>query len=240
MKNTIISIVTLICVFGLSIGCTSANERRPIETMTGESSEFDSKYQGYDLKGNTYKENDIKIEYPQIVNSDKIDKLDIINKLIKDKAIAAYNDTIKGLETGQTYEVDGEYDVKFNDGKILSIAFYSYNNITPSAHPFNKFYTINIDMKTGKEIPLNKVVSNIDDNFIYNLKNGKYVGSIDTIYSTQLFNEVFSYYSDDKELINAIKEAPFYITEESVGISLPVSHVFGDYANIEVPLSELK
>lgn len=240
MKNTIISIITLIFIFGLSIGYTSANESRPIETMAEESSEFDSKYQGYELKRNTYKENDIKIEYPQIVNSNKIDKLDIINNLIKEKAIAAYDDTIKNLENGQTYEVDGEYNIELNDGKILSITFYSYNNIIPSAHPFNKFYTINIDMKTGKEIPLNKVVSNIDDNFIYNLKNGKYVGSIDTIYSTQLFNEVFRYYSDDKELINTIKEAPFYITEDSVGISLAVSHVFGDYANIEVPLSELK
>lgn len=239
MKKAIVSIITLICILVLSVGYTSANASKPLEMSSEEPTENNTKHQDYDLKGNTFKEKDIKIEYPQIVNSNN-NKLNSINKLIKEKAISAYDDIIKNLEKGQTYEVDGEYDIKLNDGNILSIAYTSYNNIVPSAHPFNKFYATNIDMKSGQELSLSDFVSKIDNNFIYNLKNGNYVGSIDTIYSTQLFNEVFSYYSNDAELIKAIKSAPFYITEESIGISLPVSHVFGDYANIEIPLSEIK
>lgn len=239
MKKSIISIVTLVCIFGLSIGYISANESNSIKTSVEESTENNTKYNDYELKRNTFKEKDIKIEYPQIENTKDNKKLNSINELIKKNAISAYDDIINNLEKGQTYEVDGEYDVKLNDGNILSIAYTSFNNIVPSAHPFNKFYTTNIDMKSGKELSLSDFVSNIDDKFIYNLKNGNYVGSIDTIYSTQLFNEVFSYYSNDTELIKAIKSAPFYITKESIGISLPVSHVFGDYANIEIPLDEI-
>lgn len=242
MKKTIISIVTLTCILGLLSGCSSTNndDRLSIETSTEETTENNTQKMDYKTEKNIYNKDDIKIEYPQILNDSNNEKIKTINDLIKEEAILVHYDTINHLEKNQTYEVDGEYDIKLNSKGILSIAYTSFNNITPSAHPYNMFYTTNINMNTGKEISLSDIVPNIDDNFIYNLKNGDYVGTIDPIYTTQLFKEVFSYYKDDKELINTLKTIPFYLTEENLGISLPVSHTFGDYANIEIPLEKIK
>lgn len=242
MKKTIISIVALTCMLGLSARFSSinSNNKLSVETSTKLFTENNKNQNDYELKDTTYNKDNIKIEYPQILNDSNSDKISYINDLIKEEAILVHYDTINHLEENQTYEADGKYDIKLNSKDILSIAFTSFSNITPSAHPYNMFYTTNINMNTGKELSLKDIITNIDTNFIYNLKNGNYVGSIDPIYTTQLFNEVFSYYKNDQELINTLKTSPFYITEKSLGISLPVSHVFGDYANIEIPLDKIK
>ena len=187
MKKTIISIVTLTCILGLLSGCSSTNndDRLSIETSIEETTENNTKKMDYKTEKNIYNKDDIKIEYPQILNDSNNEKIKTINDLIKEEAILVHYDTLNHLEKNQTYEVDGEYDIKLNSKGILSIAYTSFNNITPSAHPYNMFYTTNINMNTGKEISLSDIVPNIDDNFIYNLKNGDYVGTIEPIYTTQ-------------------------------------------------------
>ena len=187
MKKTIISIVTLTCILGLLSGCSSTNndDRLSIETSTEETTENNTQKKDYKTEKNIYNKDDIKIEYPQILNDSNNEKIKTINDLIKEEAILVHYDTINHLEKNQTYEVDGEYDIKLNSKGILRIAYTSFNNITPSAHPYNMFYTTNINMNTGKEISLSDIVPIIDDNFIYNLKKGDYVGTIDPIYTTQ-------------------------------------------------------
>ncbi|MGL5347197.1 MAG: PdaC/SigV domain-containing protein [Peptostreptococcaceae bacterium] len=239
MKKNILSVITLSLIASAFYSTTLLSENYAIES-TGKEKVSSTYSQKYNLKENTYTSNDITIRYPQVTNLKDKNNQDCINKLLKDKAISQYDETIANLEKDQTYEVDGNYDIKLDSDKILSIAYTSYNNIVPSAHPYNMFYTININMETGKELILSDFVPNIDDTFISKLKDAKYVGSIDKIYEKQLFDEIFSYYSNNDELIKSIKNAPFYITNDSIGISLPVSHVFGDFANLEIELKDLK
>lgn len=240
MKKNILSVITLSLIASILYSGTSLIENYAIESTGKEVISSNAYSQKYNLKESTYTSNDITVRYPQVTNLKDKNQQDCINKLIKDKAISQYDETIKNLEKEQTYEVDGNYDIKLDSAKILSIAYNSYNNMVPSAHPFNMFYTTNIDMETGKELTLSDFVPNIDDAFIIKLKDAKYVGSIDKIYEKQLFDEIFSYYSSNDELIKAIKNAPFYITNDSIGISMPVSHVFGDFANLEIELKDLK
>ena len=240
MKKSNIYIITLSLLVGLIFGSISLSKNYVIEAFSKENSENTPRLNRYDLKENIYINNDIKIKYPQIVNLTDKEKQEGINKLIKDKAISAYDDTLNNLEKGSTYEVDGSYDIKLANDKILSIAYDSFNNVTPSAHPFNMFYTTNINIETGKELTINDFISNFDEKFINELKHARYVGSIDKIYEKQLFDEIFSYYSNNDELIKAVKAAPFYINGDSIGISLPASHVFGDYANLEIEFKDLK
>lgn len=240
MKKNILSVITLSLIASVLYGATLLSENYAVE-FTGKQRVSSNEYsQKYNLKESTYTSNDITIRYPQITNLKDKNQQDCINTLIKDKAISAYDETINNLEKDQTYEVDGNYDIKLDSDKILSIAYTSYNNIVPSAHPYNMFYTTNINMETGKELVLSDFVPNVDDAFITKLKDAKYVGSIDKIYEKQLFDEIFSYYSNNDELIKAIKNAPFYITNDSIGISMPVSHVFGDFANLEIELKDFK
>lgn len=188
-----------------------------------------------------YHQGNIRVEYPQIINLANQEKQKEINDFIYKEALMPYEETRKELELNQDYEVDGKYEIKYNSPKVLSIAYSSYNNIVPSAHPFELFYTTNINMETGKAILLKDLVP-IDKSFVHLLKNAKYIGEIDKEYEPQLRNEAFSQYENDQKLMDLLSSNDIYayITKDALGISMPISHVMGDHAEFEIKASDLK
>ncbi|MGL6105466.1 MAG: PdaC/SigV domain-containing protein, partial [Fusobacteriaceae bacterium] len=195
MKKKVMTItITSILLITTLVGCSSnkIEREKTIETQSERAVVQKEKFTTYKIEEKEYINKDMKVKYPQISGLEDEKKQEIINNLIKTKAISIYDETFKELENGQTYEVDGTYEIKLKDDKILSIAYTSYNNISQSAYPYNLFYTTNIDIKTGQELALKEIIPKVDDDFIKLLKQGKYVGPVEKEYQEQLMKFVYS------------------------------------------------
>ncbi|MEL3962500.1 DUF4163 domain-containing protein [Lysinibacillus endophyticus] len=240
------------CIIFLLIltACSNKESTDTLEVTKMEENEHsivkeDSK--GYELKSETFTEGNVTIQYPQIINLTNEEKQKEINEFIKKEALAPFLETIQSLEPDQEYEAEGYYEIKLKNNDTLSIAYYSYNYISTAAHPYNLFFTTNIDLKTAKPLYLSDFVSTIDKDFIALLKKAKYVGSLEEGYDQQINELAFSQYSSDEELLSALTTNDghdygiyVYVTEKALGIVMPVPHAAGDYAEFEIPISDLK
>ncbi|SOC40581.1 PdaC/SigV domain-containing protein [Ureibacillus acetophenoni] len=231
--------------------CSGEKSTSTIETNV-EEEEYEAvskltEEQEYEIISESFSEENVIVEYPQIVNFKDEEKQREINELIKKEALKPFLETLKILNPDQKYEAEGKFDIKFKNNQILSIAYSSYNNISPSAHPYNLFFTTNIDLTTGNELFLPDFVSNIDKNFIIKLKNAKYVGDLGEDNEQQIKEMVFGQYSSFEELITELNSSKdknngifVYVTENALGISMPVAHVAGDHAEFEIDFDVLK
>lgn len=243
-----VNIIVLIFVFMLipwdeEKGATfEANKIEMIECQVVGEQQLEEKE--YELQTETYTNKNIKVEYPQIVYLKNEAKQDEMNKVIKKVALAHFLETMQSLEPGQTYEAEGTYEIKLKRNDMLSIAFKSYNNIWPSAHPFQLFYTLNIDLSKGKQLCLSDFVPKIDRDFIDLLKKAKYVGELGSEFEEQIKEQVFTQYNDEQLILALINSEEhniyFYITENALGISIPIAHVAGDHAEFEIDWNDLK
>ncbi|MBM4765434.1 DUF4163 domain-containing protein [Bacillus sp. B15-48] len=244
----------LLVIFTLILSACNGGERADIEEDKVEENKsqpvvveqklVQSEYQ---LVTETYSRENVKVEYPQIVYLKDEGKQQEINEFIKKEALAHFLETMQSIEPDQKYEADGEYEVKLKNDKILSIAYKSYNNISPSAHPYHLFSTTNIDVNTGKKLFLTDFVSTIDKEFINLIKTAKYVGEIESEFEQQIREQAFGLYDSDEKLISALSSSKegvngiyAYATENTLGISMPVAHVAGGHAEFEIDISELK
>ncbi|RUL49328.1 hypothetical protein [Lysinibacillus antri] len=119
--------------------------------------------------------------------------------------------------------------------------------ITILAHPHHLFFTINIDLNIGNQLFLTDFVSKIDKDFITILKNSKYVGDLENEFEQQIREQAFGHYKSNEELslvLSNNKECKngsyVYVTENVLGISMPVAHVTGGHVEFEIDFSELK
>ena len=105
---------------------------------------------------------------------------------------------------------------------------------------------INMNNKINK-IRSKLVSMNIDEAFIQKLKNATYIGDLEDKYVDQVKEMAFSSYENDQVLMEALADSEdrkhgifIYVTEDSLGISLPVPHVAGDHVEFEIPLHEIE
>ncbi|TSI10765.1 DUF4163 domain-containing protein [Lysinibacillus sp. BW-2-10] len=245
---------TLLVIFVLTLSaCGSEKSTSTLEVTKMEDgnnqivAEQKLEDRDYELITETYSKDNVTIEYPQIIHFKDEGKQHEINELIKKEALAPFLQTIQLLEPDQKYEAEGKYEIKLKNNYMLSIAYKSYNNISPSAHPYYLFFTTNIDLNTGNQLFLSDFVKKIDNEFITKLKNAKYVGNLGEEYKQQIKELVFGQYNSDEELIAALTNSKdhdsgiyVYVTENALGISRPVAHVAGDHAQFEIDFSELK
>ncbi|KNY25024.1 protein of unknown function DUF4163 [Pseudobacteroides cellulosolvens ATCC 35603 = DSM 2933] len=204
----------------------------------------------YQLVEETYTDKNekinVKIKYPQIVNLGDAVKQKNINQIIKDDAIALYEETLNELEDSSSYEADVSYEIKLKNDNILSIAYSSYNNIVPSAHPYFLFHTTNIDLTNGKKMTLADIVPKMNEDFVKALRNAKYVGMFSSDPQAVKYAISYSFGEiSDSELLKLLSnkaanmEIYGYLTKDGVGISVPVGHPLGDHAEFEISNSEL-
>lgn len=238
-KIITISVISILLTSLVVVNSNKIENEKIIETHLENTYTQKVDISKYTIEEKTYINKDIKVKYPQINGLEDEKKQELINNLIKEKAISIYSKTLKELDKDQKYEVDGSYEIKLKDDKILSIAYSSFNNITPSAYPYSLFYTTNIDINSGKELTIKDFIPEVNEDFVQILKKGKYVGPVEKNYQEQLIKFVFSNYPDNDDLIDVIKNSYVYITEDAIGISIPVPHVAGDYFPIEINKSDL-
>lgn len=184
------------------------------------------------------------IKYPQLSGLSDVDKQKQINNILKDEALKV----LKYYEEpyGGFLDVDIEYKITLKTMTILSIQYSGDGYVSHAAHPNNLFYTTNINIKTGKRLRLTDIV-NIDEDFASKFlndgfkalwpeqrvvlqditnkeiqRNFKNADSLDNI-GTEKKSDVFSYFTND-----------------SMGISISVSHAIGDHAEFEIKYQDIK
>ncbi|WP_353846269.1 MULTISPECIES: DUF4163 domain-containing protein [unclassified Clostridium] len=188
--------------------------------------------------------NNIKINYPELKNSNDNEKLKSINRYLKEGALKALDDYVKDDPNLKAVNLNVNYDVKFKNEKYISIVYRGEVNANGAAYPSSIFYTTNVDLESGNIIRLSDY-SNVDDilNELKDPKNIKVIAENDELAAAQ--KEFILNIGNDK-LISMLKNADFhkvngniespkegvysYLHKDSVVISLQVNHAIGDHA----------
>ncbi len=178
----------------------------------------------------------IEISYPQLEG----DEYAVINNLIENYAVKEASQCYGDDFTDLTLRIDSR--VTLCDGNILSIIFEGVGNVRSSAYPNNLFYTLNIDMKSGKRIILTDIYS-VDVSFVSGYRSSSLLQSDESL--TEAMSEYIGMYTDN-ELIALLSSADTdfsgvysYFTPEKLGVSIPTIHALGDHAEAEIDISAL-
>ncbi|SFR65222.1 PdaC/SigV domain-containing protein [Anaeromicropila populeti] len=200
----------------------------------------------YQINTAKFDQDGINIAYPQIEGWGDSAAEQEINELIKkeiwDSQVQEVLTDYEGEEIKLTINL--QYQVTCSTDEILSIMYTGDFYVEGGAHPNNVFHGITIDLKNKKKLYLSDFTA-IDDEMIQLLKQSKTVK-----------NPVLDEFADDKEaaefkdiLLDEVKninsdtvwmlifrsEDNFYVTENSLVISIDISHAIGDYMLVEVP-----
>jgi hypothetical protein len=268
--NRKILITILISVGIFMVGCsnkqvsndTSSQEgtktevQQPVDTnttkdqTTKETTSKNTSEKKYKITKEVCKIKNVIINYPQINGLSDINKQSTINKLIKDEAQAYISN---GVEDNLNLEID--YKITLANANVLSIQYSGLANLEQAAHPSHVFYTTNIDMNNGKIIKLNDLLK-VNESLVNSFKKGKLVHhitfddekdnieyesnikeSVNNIGNTELLSQFEK--SDSKEKMSE-SGASFYLTEDSIGISIGVGHAAGDHVEYEMKYTDIK
>lgn len=196
----------------------------------------------YKINSIKYVDKSSKISYPQISNLSNINKQKIINQIIKNDVLKVQN-TYKSI--GQEFSLEINYSIKLNKPNVLSIRYFGYGNVKGSAHPSNLLFTTNININNASRIKLTDLVyANLT--LAKKLRTAKYVGPYKI--NSELKSAINNYLGQltNNDLIRMFKtadsaqaEAYSYLTNDSLVISIPISHVLGDYAEFEINYKDI-
>lgn len=195
----------------------------------------------------TYEKNDTKIKcnikYPKVSGISDSKKQEEINNTLKDGALKVfkYYDNSDGL-----LELNISYKIVLMDKNILSIQYSGIGYVSTAAHPNNLFYTTNINIKTGNRLRLNDII-NIDKDFAEKFMSGKFKAldpqkneAIKHLSAETIFDYFKEADSLDNTGSNKQSDAFSYLTPDSLGISISVSHSTGDHAEFEIKYKDIK
>lgn len=192
-----------------------------------------SKVNNYAITKESYVNQDIQINYPQINNLNDINKQKKINELIKDDAFKTLNNFKDG---NRKLSIEINYDIKYNSSNLISIQYLGYIYVEKAAHPSNMFFITNININMGSKIKLKELI-NINDDFVEKFKHGKYKtwDSNLNLESEGVLNYVLEDYTNQEliEYFNTV-EPYFFFTKDSIGISIEVAHAIGDHVEFEM------
>lgn len=201
----------------------------------------------YEIVESEYANAGIVIHYPQITNLGDSFKQYEVNRLLKEEALAVLNNYNED-EISSELSLDIDFDIMWQGQRLLSVRYLGDGYLDGTAHPFNLFYTTNINVVTGTKVRIKELVT-IDDAFLSKFLQARYKpwhsamnlaedGTIDLA-----LTEWFSVY-DLIEYINKRDSSDnyltfWYLTEKSLGISLRIPHVIGDHMEFEMDYKDL-
>lgn len=195
----------------------------------------------YSVINNHYQDGSVVINYPQISGLPNQSTQNFINDLLKSeafKAIKVYSGT------DEEYSIELNYDIHLATERLLSIEYIGLRYVANTAYPNNIFYTVNIDIDQAKRLKLTDVV-NVKDELIQNINYNSYLEHSSDIKYDDINAEVinsnvfYNLENSDLYLNDAISGVSSYLTEDSLGISFPVSHALGDHVEFEIPYKQI-
>lgn len=253
-----IALITVITAIVLLTGCGTTQTAHPntpttttaptvvtpdSATPTTPSSTSVIKNQPYSITTATFSQDDIKIQYPQIKGLGDDSREKIINDLIKNDVlnsevetpIKSYKDD--GIKIQLT--LDLKYQVAMNTAELFSVVYTGYANVEGSVHPTEDIYAITIDLKNVTKLKLSDFTT-IDTNLAQKIKQSTAVTN-DAVKNGMDKNDLITLIQnkDDQTLIQGLKDEwaynTFYVTPNSLVVSVDVAHAAGDYALVELP-----
>jgi hypothetical protein len=192
----------------------------------------------YDIVQETYTDNNIIINYPQVIDLGDSEKQNKINELIKVSALKLlddYKDDINNLTLNMDFEI------MYKGSDILSIQYLGLSALKNAAYPINEINTTNIDLVNVKLLTLSDVVT-VNEQFIDRFKEGKYrpYSQDLNLKSAGALNDALNGFGSNDLLANFKQEtANFYFTDDSIVVSENVIHAMGDHFEMEIKYENL-
>jgi len=223
-------------------------EENPVTEKQGEND--------YEITKMNLTYNEIQAYYPQLSGNIDEKRQDAINDMIQKDiydVIRSYS-----LELEPTTEIDEseafefiltiDYQIKRKDSNYLSVFYTANYSSETAAYPSEMVFTTNIDLVNLKRLRLIDIIS-IDENFALFLKGWEMITYEED--NEELEEAVEEYLSNLNNIdmfngfINADKIGKentmgvfSYLTEDSLGISMSLPHVLGNYVRFERKYSE--
>lgn len=239
MNNKNIIFISILIFTIYLTGCNNADNlndsQKGIEELTVVS---------YDISSMTYivedDDNNISIEYPVVSGlSDEVNQKKI-NELIKAEALKVYNTYYyEDRDYLGHLDLDIEYYISLKNEYILSIQYYGLGDLENAPHPDKLFYTTNIDMMMGNRLKLVDLV-NIEEGLINMFISREF----EPLWQVQDESDLGYYGTYDvaeESFINADNMGSVfsYLTNDSLGISIPVSHAIGGHGEFEIKYKDI-
>lgn len=244
-KILIVTIATLLLLVGCEKVIPNNNARQNgqspiVETKIAPSSTEETKNQSYSIMTETFTQDNIEIQYPQIKGLGDNSKEKTINELIKSDLLK--NEVEEPIDTygDGTLTMNLNYQVTMNTPELLSIVYTGNSKVEGAAFPTNEIYAITIDLKNAAKLKLSDFTV-IDTKLAEKIKQSTAVTNDavknDGMDKNALITAIQN--TDNQTLIKGLKEEwaynTFYVTPNSLVVSIDVGHVIGDYALIELP-----
>lgn len=226
---------------GITIEFSKSGEVR-INSEQSINSDTDTGQQSYELIQEKYSKNGIVIKYPQITKLEDAEKQKSLNQILKSEALKGLHE-YGNSDSGVHVEID--YTIKRQSERLLSVQYTGIRYVKKAAYPNHMFYTTNLDMKQASRLRLSDLIK-IERPFIELLKSGKI-----TAVQPEQKGLIGDFTQDD--LIQSLTNADVlegsgeesgsntfsYLTNDSLGISIPVAHAAGDHAEYEIRLQQI-
>ncbi|MGL4107176.1 hypothetical protein [Clostridium sp. LP20] len=231
----IISILLMLAAYGNDLEIATKREPR---------AQDDNKVEKYKVISKKYEKKMIRISYPMISGLGDKDKEYRINKLIEDNALKIID--FYGKE--KSIDIKIAYEVKLQNSETLSIVYSGVGNVPNTAYPTNHFYTTNIDIVNGRVLKLSDLVQ-VDESLVSMLKSDAFILISDGGITKEVINNMYNNIlldslknADEIDKIGTIEQPDTfsYLTEDSLGISIGVSHAAGDHLEFEVDYNKIK
>ncbi len=198
----------------------------------------DSDNNEFEITSEIYSENNIRITYPQICNLHDGDKQERINDIIKEGAYGFLANLLDDDRASLNYDI--EYKISFKNASILSI-IYTGSDIGQNWY-CDVFRATNIDIANEKILALTDLVD-VNDDFIKLYREGKLVYPEAPEGKAVVLG--LSVYTDEQWILRLSKigkeltQDYYYLTQGSLGISVPIARASGWHAEIEISFTDL-
>ncbi len=184
------------------------------------------------------------INFPQIEVSNDSEKQERINSIIENEALKVLNYYKSSFGN---VELEIFYKITLKSSRILSIQYYGSGVVSGAAHPNKLFYTSNIDLLNESLIRLSDVVNVIED-FCQKFIEGEFRAlwleqservDLKALELEKLLLDFKNVDSFDNIETEEQSDVFCYLTENSLGISIPVAYAIGGHAEYEIEYQKI-
>ncbi|MGO4951037.1 DUF4163 domain-containing protein [Paenibacillus sp. DRB1-1] len=198
--------------------------------------------QSYELIQAKYSENGIIIKYPQITKLKDTVKQKSLNQILKTEAVKGLHEYV---DSGTEAHVEIDYEIKRQSERFLSVQYTGVRYVKSAAYPNHIFYTTNLDMKQASKLRLSDLIK-IEKPLLELLKNGEITdvqpeqkGLIGGFTQDELIQSLTSADLTKGSTEESALDTFSYLTNDSLGMSVPMAHVVGDHAEYEIRFGQI-
>lgn len=185
----------------------------------------------------TERQGKVSIEYPVLSNLPSSSPAETINSLIKEKAIQIIADS--EWETDIT-STEITYELVTLDRSMAVITYSGMVMVEGAAHPYNVYYTTNVDLGTGKLMGLSdygdpktlaEYILSDDCEIVEPAEHKAEVKeSIQGLYTLESLTEVLDKCDFTAKDLSGFPESFSYEKGGDIYVCVPITHAMGDYA----------